>query len=260
MQVLDDPSRELMASLLERDEEIDLVIPRGGEGLIRFVSERSRIPVIKHYRGNCHVFVEKSADLEDALDICENAKTQRPGVCNACESILVDVAIADTFLPRLAARLSNVELRGDVRARAIVPAMTPATEEDLHAEYLDLVCSVSVVDDLDAAVAHIERYGSSHTEAIVTKDDDAARRFVESVDSSTVVVNASTRFADGGRARPRRRDRHLHHAPARLRADGRRGADDHEVRRARRRSGAPLRRGGYTPGRRARSVRRSSPR
>ncbi|MEO6954399.1 MAG: glutamate-5-semialdehyde dehydrogenase [Polyangia bacterium] len=198
VQVLDDPSRDLMAALLLRDEEIDLVIPRGGEGLIRFVAERSRIPVIKHYRGNCHVFVERTADLQRALDICENGKVQRPGVCNAVESILVDAPIAAAFLPRLAARLSKVELRGDVLARSFVPTMTPATDEDLSAEYLDLVCSVSVVDGLDAAVAHIERYGSDHTEAIVTTDEAAAERFIAGIDSSTVVVNASTRFADGG--------------------------------------------------------------
>ena len=198
VQVLDDPSRDLMAALLQRDEEIDLVIPRGGEGLIRFVSERSRIPVIKHYRGNCHVFVERTADFARALDICENGKVQRPGVCNAVESILVDAPIAAAFLPQLAARLAQVELRGDVRARTHVPTMTPATEEDLSAEYLDLMCSVSVVDGLDAAVAHIERYGSDHTEAIVTTDEAAAERFIAAIDSSTVVVNASTRFADGG--------------------------------------------------------------
>ena len=198
VQVLDDPSRDLMAALLQRDEEIDLVIPRGGEGLIRFVAERSRIPVIKHYRGNCHVFVERSADVARALAIIENGKVQRPGVCNAVESVLVDAPIASTFLPLLAARLSQVELRGDARACSVVPTMTPATEADFGAEYLDLVCSVAVVDDLDAAVAHIERYGSDHTEAIVTTDDIAADRFIAAIDSSTVVVNASTRFADGG--------------------------------------------------------------
>ena len=198
VQVVADPDRALLGELLRRDEELDLCIPRGGEGLIRFVAEHARVPVIKHYRGNCHVYVEQTADLETALAICENAKTQRPGVCNAAETILVDAAIAATFLPRLAARLPQVELRGDARARAIVPAMRPATEEDLYAEFLDLVCAVAVVDDLAAAVAHVERYGSSHTEAIVTSDDAAARAFVDALDSSTIVVNASTRFADGG--------------------------------------------------------------
>ncbi len=198
VQVVDDPARELMGELLTREDDIDLVIPRGGEGLIRFVMERSRIPVIKHYRGNCHVYVEAHADHEMALAICENAKVQRPGVCNAAETILVDASIAAAFLPKLAARLPQVELRGDERARAIVPAMKPATEGDFHAEFLDLICAVGVVDGFDAAVAHIERYGSSHTEAIVTADPAIGQRFVESIDSATVVVNASTRFADGG--------------------------------------------------------------
>ena len=198
VQVLDDPDRALMAALLKRDEEIDLVIPRGGEGLIRFVSESSRIPVIKHYRGNCHVFVERTADVEMALAICENGKVSRPGVCNAVETILVDAAIASTFLPLLAKRLAKVELRADARARAIVPSMKAATDEDMYAEFLDLICAVAVVDDLPAAVAHIERFGSNHTEAIVTRDDAQAQRFIESIDSATVVVNASTRFADGG--------------------------------------------------------------
>jgi len=192
--------REAMAELLTLDEDIDLVIPRGGEALIRFVAERSRIPVIKHYKGNCHVFVERSADVEMALAICENAKVQRPGVCNAVETILVDAPIAATFLPQLAARLgaAGVELRGDERARAAAPSMHAATEEDFATEFLDLRVAVGVVDGLEAAVRHIERFGSSHTEAIVTRDEAAARRFVDDLDSSTVVVNASTRFADGG--------------------------------------------------------------
>jgi glutamate-5-semialdehyde dehydrogenase len=192
--------RRVMTDLLTQDDLIDLVIPRGGEGLIRFVAERSRIPVIKHYRGNCHIYVEQSADLDMALSICENAKVQRPSVCNAVETILVDRAVAEAFLPRLFARLSalGVELRGDARCRAIVPQMKAATEEDFYAEFLDLICAVAVVDELPAAVAHIERYGSDHTEAIVTTSLQMARRFTEQVNSSTVVVNASTRFADGG--------------------------------------------------------------
>jgi glutamate-5-semialdehyde dehydrogenase len=200
VQLVPTTDREAMTALLALDEWIDLVIPRGGEALIRFVAERSRIPVIKHYRGNCHVFVERTADPEAGLEICYNAKVQRPGVCNAVETILVDDAIADTFLPKLAARLgaAGVELRGDARARAIVPAMTAATDEDFAAEYLDLICAVGVVDGIGGAIRHIERWSSSHTEAIVTRDDAAARRFVDEVDSSTVIVNASTRFADGG--------------------------------------------------------------
>lgn len=198
--VVDSTDREAMVALLACDDDVDLVIPRGGEGLIRFVSETSRIPVIKHYRGNCHVFVERTADPDMALSICYNAKVQRPGVCNATETILIDEPIAHSFLPRLAARLqeAGVELRGDERARAVVPSMTPASDEDFATEFLSLVCAVGVVDDLPAAVRHIERYGSSHTEAIVTSDERAAARFVDSIDSSTVIVNASTRFADGG--------------------------------------------------------------
>jgi glutamate-5-semialdehyde dehydrogenase len=200
VQLVPTTDRAAMEALLTRDEEIDLCIPRGGEGLIRFVAERSRVPVIKHYAGNCHVFVERSADPEMALSICYNAKVQRPGVCNAAETILIDEPIAQSFLPRLAEHLggAGVELRGDARARAILPTMKPADERDFATEYLDLICAVGVVDGLDAAVRHIERFSSSHTEAIVTRDEEAGRRFVDQVDSSTVLVNASTRFADGG--------------------------------------------------------------
>jgi glutamate-5-semialdehyde dehydrogenase len=200
VQLVPTTSREAMAELLQRDEEIDLVIPRGGEALIRFVAERSRIPVIKHYRGNCHVFVERTAEPGMALEICYNSKVQRPGVCNAAETILIDEPIVRTFLPQLADRLgrAGVELRADARARAVMPALKPASDEDFATEFLALVCAVGVVDGLSGAVRHIERFGSCHTEAIVTRDDRAAQRFVEEVDSSTVVVNASTRFADGG--------------------------------------------------------------
>jgi glutamate-5-semialdehyde dehydrogenase len=200
VQLLPTTDREAMARLLQLDEHIDLVIPRGGEALIRFVAERSRIPVIKHYKGNCHVFVERTASPEMALEICYNAKVQRPGVCNAVETILVDEPIAQSFLPRLAERLgaAGVELRGDPRARHAVPTLQPATDEDFATEYLDLICAVAVVDGVDGAVRHIERWSSSHTEAIVTSDARAAERFVDEIDSSTVVVNASTRFADGG--------------------------------------------------------------
>jgi glutamate-5-semialdehyde dehydrogenase len=200
VQLLQTTDREAMTELLTRDEEIDLVIPRGGEALIRFVAERSRIPVIKHYKGNCHVFVERSARPSAGLEICYNSKVPRPGVCNAAETILIDEPIARSFLPALAERLgqAGVELRGDARARAIVPAMKPATDEDFAAEFLDLICAVGVVDGVDGAIRHIERFSSSHTEAIVTEDARAAARFVDEVDSSTVLVNASTRFADGG--------------------------------------------------------------
>jgi glutamate-5-semialdehyde dehydrogenase len=200
VQLIQTTDRAAMTELLTKDELIDLVIPRGGEALIRFVAERSRIPVIKHYRGNCHVFVERTADPQMGLEICYNSKVQRPGVCNAAETILVDEAIAETFLPALAERLgrAGVELRGDPRARAVVPSMRPATDEDFAAEFLDLICAVGVVDGVAGAISHIQRYSSSHTEAIVTRDEQAAARFVDEVDSSTVVVNASTRFADGG--------------------------------------------------------------
>jgi glutamate-5-semialdehyde dehydrogenase len=199
-QLVPTTDREAMTELLARDREIDLVIPRGGEALIRFVAERSRIPVLKHDRGNCHVFVERTAKPGVGLEICYNSKVSRPGVCNAAETILVDEPIAPTFLPALAERLgqAGVELRGDAKARAVVPSMKPATDEDFATEFLDLVCAVGVVDGVEGAIRHLERFSSSHTEAIVTEDRRAAERFVDEVDSSTVIVNASTRFADGG--------------------------------------------------------------
>ena len=189
--------REAIAELVKLDELIDLCIPRGGEGLIRYVAEHARVPVIKHYKGVCHVYVHAAADPEVALAIVRNAKVQRPGVCNAAETVLVDRAIAAEFLPRLVAALPEVELRGDADARTIVP-IGAASDADWSAEYLDLILAVKVVDDLPAAVAHIERYGSNHTEAIVTTELAAAEQFLRDVDSATVLVNASTRFADGG--------------------------------------------------------------
>jgi glutamate-5-semialdehyde dehydrogenase len=192
--------REAIADLVKLDDLIDLCIPRGGEGLIRFVTEHARVPVIKHYKGVCHIYVHAAADLELALAIIENAKVQRPGVCNAVETVLIDRAIARKLVPRLVAQLvPTVELRGDDAVRALGgDAVRPATEDDWYAEYLDLILAVRVVDGLDAAIAHIEQYGSSHTEAIITKDRDAGERFVRELNSSTVLVNASTRFADGG--------------------------------------------------------------
>ncbi|HWO18256.1 MAG TPA: glutamate-5-semialdehyde dehydrogenase [Kofleriaceae bacterium] len=192
--------REAIADLVKLDELIDLCIPRGGEGLIRYVAEHARVPVIKHYKGVCHVYVHAAADLDAALRIVENAKVSRPGVCNALETLLIDAAIAPAFVPRLVAALGDrVELRGDPATRELGgDAVRPATEADWYAEYLDLILAVRVVDGIEAAIAHIERYGSSHTEAIVTREDAAAERFVREVDSSTVLVNASTRFADGG--------------------------------------------------------------
>jgi glutamate-5-semialdehyde dehydrogenase len=201
VQVVPTADREAVRAMLRLDELIDLVIPRGGEGLIRFVAEHSRIPVIKHYKGVCHVYVDAAADLEMALAICENAKVQRPGVCNACETILVDRAVAAAFVPRLVERLTGrgVEIRGDEQVRALGgAAVLGATDDDWAAEYLALIVAVRVVDGVDAAIRHIERWGSSHTESIVTADPATAERFLREVDSSTVMVNASTRFADGG--------------------------------------------------------------
>jgi len=192
--------REAIADLVRLDDLIDLCIPRGGEGLIRYVAEHARVPVIKHYKGVCHIFVHATADLELALAVIENAKIQRPGVCNAVETVLIDRAIAEQLVPRLVARLApTVELRGDAAVRALGgDAVRAATDDDWYAEYLDLILAVRVVDGLDAAIAHIERYGSNHTESIITRDRDAGERFLREVDSSTVMVNASTRFNDGG--------------------------------------------------------------
>ena len=189
--------------LLTKEDEVDLVIPRGGEGLIRAVTSRSRIPVLQHYKGVCHVYIDESAPLDRASDIAHNAKVQRPGVCNAAETLLFHSAAA-VHLPKIAARLvaDGVELRGCPRTVSIVEgagiSAEPATDEDWSEEYLDLILSVRVVDDLEQAVDHIARYGSGHTEAIVTDDPAAAEIFVGAIQSSTVVVNASTRFADGG--------------------------------------------------------------
>jgi len=186
--------------LLQQDRWIDLVIPRGGEGLIRAVVERSRIPVLKHYKGVCHIYVDDGADAAMAADIVVNAKAQRPGVCNALETLLVHASAVDT-LPAIAARLreAGVALRGCPRTRAVLgDDVVPATEADWAAEYLDLILAIRVVDDMEAAMAHIAMYGSDHTEAIITNDAARAGAFVQAVQSSTVLVNASTRFADGG--------------------------------------------------------------
>ncbi len=199
VQLVDTPDRAAVGHLLRLRESIDLVIPRGGEGLIERVSREATMPVLKHYRGNCHVYVDRAADLDMATRIVVNAKCQRPGVCNAAESLLVHRDIAEGFLPTAAAALRDrgVELRGCERTRALVQAARPATEDDYAAEYLDLILSVKVVDSLEAAADHIARYGSGHTEAIVTDDLRAAERFTAIVDSSAVMVNASTRFNDG---------------------------------------------------------------
>jgi glutamate-5-semialdehyde dehydrogenase len=199
VQLVATPDREAVGHLLRLDRYIDLAIPRGGESLIRRVAAEAAMPVLKHYKGNCHVYVDRAANLDMAERILVNAKCQRPGVCNAAESLLVHQDVAGPFLPRAAAALQarGVELRGCERTRRLVPAAAPATEVDFAAEFLDLVLSIKVVADLDEAIDHITRYGSGHTEAIITNDLAAARRFTSEVDSSAVMVNASTRFHDG---------------------------------------------------------------
>jgi len=191
--------REAVNMMLQLEEYIDLIIPRGGEDLIRAVVSQSRIPVIKHYKGVCHVFVDADADLDMAVRICLNAKVQRPGVCNAMETLLVHKSAAGAFLPAVAEALekAGVVLRGCERTRAILPGLEEATEKDWHEEYLDLILAVKVVDGIGEAIGHIEKYGSLHTESIVTRDYDNAQRFLKEVNSSTVLVNASTRFSDG---------------------------------------------------------------
>ena len=200
LQMIDNPDRDLLAALLHEDRNIDVVIPRGGEALIRAVAEQSTIPVIKHYKGVCHVYVDELADLEMAEAICFNAKVQRAATCNAMETMLVHKNVAARFLPRICRRMAEagVELRGDERVRRICPHTQPATEEDWFAEYLDLVLSVRVVDDIQEAIDHIAKYGSGHTDAIVSEDLRHVQQFVREVDSSSVMVNTSTRFSDGG--------------------------------------------------------------
>jgi glutamate-5-semialdehyde dehydrogenase len=200
VQVVPVKDRTAVHALLQQEEHIDLIIPRGGEELIRFVVAHSRIPVLKHYKGVCHVYVDEGADLAMAEAICFNAKVQRPGVCNALETLLVHRDEAERFLPPMARRLTSagVELRGCQETCKIVPDIVPATEADWPAEFLDLVLAVRVVEDMDAAISHIAAYGSNHTDAIVTRDYERAQRFVREVDSSVVLVNASTRFNDGG--------------------------------------------------------------
>ena len=199
IQAIPTTSREAVEEMLQLEDLIDVIIPRGGEELIRFVVSKSKIPVIKHYKGVCHVFVDASADPDMAQKIAYNAKVQRPGVCNAMETLLVHRRIAPDFLPPLAEKLkaAGVELRGCPETRRILTGVKEASEEDWAAEYLDLILAVRVVNDLDQAVQHIIRYGSSHTEAIVTQDYANAQRFLREVPSSTVLVNASTRFSDG---------------------------------------------------------------
>ena len=192
--------RQAVTVWLQQEEHIDLVIPRGGEGLIRFVAEHSRIPVLKHYKGVCHIFVDASADLDMAERIVLNAKTQRPGVCNALECLLVHRQVASAFVPRVVAALrrAGVEVRGCAETLSLATEAVAASDSDWGCEFLDLVLAVRVVADLDAAMEHIARYGSQHTESIITNDHANAMRFLRQVDASSVMINASTRFSDGG--------------------------------------------------------------
>ncbi len=199
VQIIPVTDREAVLEMLKLEEYIDLIIPRGGEGLIRFVSENSRIPVLKHYKGVCHIFVDESADLGMAERVCVNAKVERPGVCNAMETMLVHEKIAGKFLPGMGKRFEEegVELRGCKRTREILPGVKKAEEADWYEEYLDLILSVRVVKDIDEAISHIEKYGSLHTESIITENYTNAQKFISGVNSSAVMVNASTRFNDG---------------------------------------------------------------
>ena len=196
------PDRDLLDQLLQQDERIDLCIPRGGPSLIRFIAERSRVPVVKHYQGVCHLYVAADADLEQAERIAVNAKAQRPGVCNALECLLVDARIAAEALPRLGRALfdAGVELRADGRALPLLRDLgaVAAAAGDFGREFLDLKLAVAVVDGIEGALGHIARYGSRHTEAICTRDPRLAERFVREVDASCTLINASTRFNDGG--------------------------------------------------------------
>ena len=200
VQLVPTQEREAIDILLTLDEEIDLVIPRGGEKLIRRVVEKSRIPVVQHYQGICHVYVDQDADLKKAKAIAHNAKVQRPGVCNALETLLVSKQVAETFLPPLITALedSGVEVRGCAQTHAISPTVKPATTEDWSTEFLDLILAIRVVDGIDEAISHIDEHGSNHTASIVTESNERAERFLRDVDASCVMVNASTRFNDGG--------------------------------------------------------------
>jgi glutamate-5-semialdehyde dehydrogenase len=199
VQVIETSDRAAVGELITMREFVDVIVPRGGKGLIERLLRESRIPMIQHLDGICHVYIDDKADLAKAIRVADNAKTQRLGVCNAMETLLVARGIAGEVLPPLAKIYldKGIELRGDEAARQIVPAMNPATEQDWYTEYLAAILSVRVVDGLDEAIDHITTYGSKHTDAIITEDLTRARRFITEVDSSSVMVNASTRFADG---------------------------------------------------------------
>lgn len=196
---IDTPDREAVMQMIKLQGIVDLIIPRGGEGLIRTVTENSVIPVLKHYNGICHAFVHRDAELKMASDICFNSKVQRPGTCNALETMLVDEPIAEAFLPDICQRFkeAGVEVRGCPKTISLCPATKEATEQDFHTEHLDLIINVKVVPDMEAAMEHIIKYGSAHTETIVTNNHADAMRFLREVDSSAVIINASTRLNDG---------------------------------------------------------------
>ncbi len=198
-QVVPVADREVVTEMLKLEDKIDLIIPRGGEGLIRFVAENSRIPVLKHYKGVCHVYVDEHADLAMAEEICRNAKVQRPGVCNSMETMLVHSSVAKDFLPAAIRRFDSegVTIKGCENTRKLFLNMAPAAEEDWYEEYLDLVLNVRIVSTIDEAIDHIQTYGSMHTDAIVTEDPENSEKFIKEVDSSAVMVNTSTRFNDG---------------------------------------------------------------
>ena len=199
IQLISDTSRETAGEFMKMNEYVDVLIPRGGKGLIKAVVNNSTIPVIETGTGNCHIYVDESTDLQMAADIVMNAKTQRVGVCNACESLLVHEKVKDAFLPVLAERLrtKNVEMRADEEAKALIPDAVTATEEDWGTEYLDYILSIKVVGSADEAIRHINRYNTGHSEAIITRDYNNAQKFLDEVDAAAVYVNASTRFTDG---------------------------------------------------------------
>ncbi|MGD0692155.1 MAG: glutamate-5-semialdehyde dehydrogenase, partial [Acidimicrobiales bacterium] len=196
--LVQDSSHETATAFMQMTDVLDCLIPRGGPSLIAAMREHARVPYVLDGDGNCHVFVDESADLENAVAIVRNAKTSRPGVCNAAETVLVHEAVAAAFLPALSVAMPEVELRADDASRRYLPNATPASDEDYEREFLDLILAVKVVDSLDEAISHVARYGTGHSEAILTQDRDNAEAWVKRVDAAAVVVNASTRFVDGG--------------------------------------------------------------
>ena len=200
VQLVEDTTRASATDMMKMTDYLDCLIPRGGKGLIKSVVENSTVPVIETGSGNCHIYVDESADIDMAAEIIFNAKTQRISVCNACESLVIHSAVIAQALPKIKARLDekNVEIRGDERAQAVCDGIIPATEEDFYTEYLDYIISVKTVDSLDEAIDHINEHSTGHSEAIITDNDDNAKKFMQCIDSSSVYVNASTRFTDGG--------------------------------------------------------------